>query len=171
MATVTLGSQPGGPRSATKIKIELIARYRVAGVKNSKIAEIMGITEASLGQILQLPEYKETEEAILLGVTSKMDEALAGRGDIIRATMRTGVPAALRCLLDAVNQRRDLRTALAAAGEILDRDPDKTLLKPKDKVASGEIDENSLPDAIWNAAVAQGDKVADVLKTPKEKSN
>ena len=109
----------------TKIRIEQIARYRIAGIRDFRIAEILKISPATLKFITDKVEYKEVEESLLLGHLTEMDLALAGQVDPLRQEVRNAVPAALRCLVDAVNQRRDLRTALAASVEILKRDPDR----------------------------------------------
>lgn len=119
------GPAPGTLHAQTKIRIEQIARYRIAGIRDFRIAEILKITPAALKFITDKVEYKEVEEALLVGHLTEMDLALAGQVDPLRQEIRNAVPAALRCLVDAVNQRRDLRTALAASVEILKRDPDR----------------------------------------------
>lgn len=121
----TSGPAPGTLHAQTKIRIEQIARYRIAGIRDFRIAEILKITPAALKFITEKVEYKEVEEALLIGHLTEMDLALAGQVDPLRQEIRNAVPAALRCLVDAVNQRRDLRTALAASVEILKRDPDR----------------------------------------------
>lgn len=119
------GPTPGTLHAQTKIRIEQIARYRIAGIRDFRIAEILKITPAALKFITEKVEYREVEEALLIGHLTEMDLALAGQVDPLRQEIRNAVPAALRCLVDAANQRRDLRTALAASVEILKRDPDR----------------------------------------------
>jgi DNA-binding CsgD family transcriptional regulator len=121
----TNGPAPGSLHAQTKIRIEQIARYRIAGIRDFRIAEILKLTPATLKFITEKVEYKEVEEALLIGHLTEMDLALAGHIDPLRQEIRNAVPAALRCLVDAVTQRRDLRTALAASVEILKRDPDR----------------------------------------------
>jgi hypothetical protein len=121
----TSGPPVGSLHAQTKIRIEQIARYRIAGIRDFRIAEILKISPAALKFITEKTEYKEVEEALLIGHLTEMDLALAGHIDPLRQEVRNAVPAALRCLVDAVNQRRDLRTALAASVEILKRDPDR----------------------------------------------
>lgn len=125
VASNTSGPAPGMLHAQTRIRIQQIARYRVAGTKDQTIAQLLGITPAALKFITDKVEYKEVEEAILIGQLTEMDLALAGKVDPLRQEIRNAVPAALRCLVDAVTQRRDLRTALAASVEILKRDPDR----------------------------------------------
>ena len=119
------GPSTGTLHAQTKIRIEQIARYRIAGLRDFRIAEILKITPAALKFITEKVEYKEVEEALLIGQLTEMDLALAGQVEPLRQEIRNAVPAALRCLVDAVNQRRDLRTALAASVELLKRDPDR----------------------------------------------
>jgi hypothetical protein len=115
--------------SKVKIVIEQLARMRVAGIRDNIIAAKLGMSQSGLSRILALPEYKEVEDAVLNGVVSKMDSALAGRGDALKDYARIGVPIALRALVEACTQRRDLRACISAAGELLDRDPDKNFVK------------------------------------------
>jgi len=141
------------------IKIEQIARLRVAGIKDVRIAALVGLTNSGLQRILALPEYQEHEQSILDGTISKMDEALAGRVQEMKREFSVGVPAAMRALLETVTQRRDLRARLAAASEILDRDPDRAFAKTRlgqSEVAPGV----SLPDAVLEVAAKQGAAVA-----------
>ena len=152
---------PPGLRAQTKIRIEQIARMRIGGLSNARIAVQLQITAAALNYIVQQPEYKETEEAILLGHTTAMDEALAGKVEELRQGVRVAVPAALRCLLDAVNQRRDLRTALSAAVEIMDRDPDRIMSK---KTGDAVQDAVQVPAGMLEEMARHSDKIASEIK-------
>lgn len=151
------------------IKIEQIARLRVAGIKDVRIAALVGLTNGGLQRILALPEYKEHEESILHGTLSKMDEALAGRVNEMKREFAVGVPAAMRALLETVTQRRDLRARLAAASEILDRDPDRAFAKTRlgvTEVAPGV----TLPEALLDTAAKQGSEIlTDIAAAPKPK--
>ena len=109
-----------------KIAIEQIARMRVAGIRDGVIAVKIGMSQAGLSRILALPEYQDFEAAVLSGLTSKMDDALAGKVKDMEAYFERTVPVALRTLFEACVQRRDLRVAMSAASEILDRDPKGT---------------------------------------------
>lgn len=139
------------------IKLHQIARMRVAGVKDVVIAQQMNLSTPGLARILALPEYQDLEQSILLGHVSKMDEALAGKIDVIRAEFKHGVPLAMRTMVEIVQQRRDLRSALAAASEILDRDPDRTYAKSQ-RSASQE------GDGVANAAPLPADTLAVLTK-------
>jgi len=110
---------------------------RVAGVRDGVIAVKLQMTQSGLSRILALPEYQEFEQAVLQGHVSKMDDLLAGKIKDMEAYFEKSVPVALRTLLETCTQRRDLRAAMSAAGEILDRDPQGTFSK-KSKVALQE---------------------------------
>jgi hypothetical protein len=154
---------PGRPQGAkgqsTAIKIAQIARWRIAGVTLQRCADMLGMTAVGVKVITESQDYIEYEAALMNGHLSAMDEALAGRVNEIRREMKVAVPAALRCLVDAVTQRKDLKTALAAAGEILDRDPDRTLVKAKaeESVAPG------IPEEVLDAAIADNNKTAETF--------
>lgn len=108
------------------ILIQQIARMRVAGTKDCVIAAKLGMTQSGLSRILALQEYHDEEEAVLNGVVSKMDSALAGRGEELKTMLRQGVPVAVRALVEAATQSRDLRARIAAADKLIKLDPDKT---------------------------------------------
>lgn len=139
------------------LKIEQIARLRVSGMKDWRIAEMMGMSVPGLSRILALSAYKEAEEAVLANTLTKMDEALAGKADEIRKMYQVGVPVAMRALLDAAIQRRDVRASITAASEILDRDPDRTFPKTK-----GE-NQGDMPSTYNQEAVAAALKDADAV--------
>src|SRR5208282_3000103 len=109
-----------------KMRMEQVARYRVAGCKDALIAQLVGLTQAGLAVLVAGPEYKEIETAVFTGQISDLDRALAGKVKAIQEEARIAVPAALRTLVEACNQRRDLKTALAAAKTIIEIDPDQT---------------------------------------------
>jgi hypothetical protein len=169
--TINVGPGPltGTLHAQTKIRIEQIARMRISGIRDQKICDLLGINPPVLKFICQKPEYKETEEALLLGHLTQMDEAIAGKVDELRQGIRCAVPAALRCLVDAVNQRRDLPTALRAAGEILDRDPDKSLSKKTG--LPGEDAINVLPASVFEETAKQSDVVAQQLGSSHVNTN
>jgi hypothetical protein len=155
----------------TNIRIPQIARYRVAGITDKKIADLMGMTYQALAQLMLTQDYKDEEQSILSGQITKLDEQMAGRANLLKAEMRRAVPCAVRGLIDAVNQRRDLKACLTAAKEILDRDPDKTLRVDEDSAPKEE-----LPAEVLEAMVSQANKVADsyqkqVEDTTKAKVN
>ncbi len=145
-----------------RIKLEQIARLRVVGsIPDGRIAELLGLTSSGLSRILALPEYKEAEECILTGALTKMDEAMAGKVEEIRNALRPGVPAAVRALLDAVTQRRDVRASLVAAKEIIALDPDRSLVVRRPE------EEGLVPDEIspivMDSALSEGNQVANTI--------
>jgi len=150
----------------TNIKLPQIARWRIAGISDTKIQQLLGMSSSGLAQILATQEYRDYEAALLNGHLSAMDRALAGKVEAIHQELRVCVPAAVRCLVDAVTQRRDLKTALAAAKEILDRDPDHVLpaSKADESVAPG------VPAAVLEAAAEEGNKIAQTYDN-KDKQN
>ena len=139
-----------------KMRMEQVARYRVAGLKDAAIASLVGLTQAGLAVLVSSPEYKELENAIFTGQISDLDRALAGKVKAIQEEARVAVPAALRTLVEACNQRRDLKTALAAAKTIIEIDPDKTF-SPSEKAEDG-VPKIS-PDFLKNI-VGEAEKVA-----------
>lgn len=148
------------------IKIPQIARWRIAGVSDKKIADMLGMTVSGLARLLATPEYQEHEAALMNAHLTAMDRALAGKVEAIHNECRLAVPAALRTLVDVVTQRRDLKAAMAAAKEILDRDPDRTLTASTERepVAPG------VPAGVLDAAVEEGNKIA-TSYVDKEKVN
>jgi hypothetical protein len=137
------------------IKIQKIARWRVAGLSDRKIASLLGMSPDGLHRLTSTPEYKEFETTYLEGHLTQMDEALAGHVDAIREQFRVAVPAAMRTLVEAVTQKRDLRAALEAAKEILERDPDRVLSK---RPVQG-TEEFGLPAEIVESAASEGNKI------------
>lgn len=146
-----------------QIKIEQIARYRVMGVHDGVIAAKLGMTQSGLSRILALPEYKELEAAVLAGQVTKMDQALAGKIEPLKEYARQGVPLALRALVEAATQQRDLRARISAASELLDRDPDKTFVKGHVKLS--EEAAVGMSEGTLDHLTAHADKIA----TEKEK--
>ena len=153
------------------IKIEQIARMRVhGGISDGRIAELLGLTRSGLSRILSLPEYIQAEQCILQGVTSGMDEALAGKAEEMKKVFSVGVPAAMRTLLETVTQRRDLRAAMEAAKEILDRDPDHTFTKLKDMPADAGMPTYQIPGAMLDNAAQDAAKIAAEIAVASAKS-
>jgi len=145
-----------------------VARMEIAGVSDTAICKAENFDYPALQYLRKLPEFVQLRQDLLEGHLTEMDRALAGRVDILRQEVRQAVPSALRCLIDVVNQRKDLRTALAAAGELLDRDPDKTFLKSKDVNGSAESGSVSIPDTLMQSVTEQADGVS---KSVKERIN
>lgn len=154
--------------SPTKIKVPQIARWRIAGVSEVKIADLLGVTVQSIRQIVQSQEYVDEETSLLNAHLSAMDEALAGKVDVIRQNFRAAVPAAMRCLVDAVTQRKDLKSAMAAAKEILDRDPDRTLTTVQPR-AEEDATQKQVPDEVLAQAVAESNEIHKALNGQDKK--
>jgi len=161
-----MGGRPTGVMNTqTLMRMQRVARMEIAGVSDQSICKAENMDYPALKYIRALNEFKELRQDLLEGHLTEMDRALAGRVDILRQEVRQAVPSALRCLIDVVNQRKDLRTALAAAGELLDRDPDKTFLKSKDtgdgSDRSGSV---SIPDTLMQSVTNDADKVSTSVK-------
>lgn len=158
---------PGRPVAAlntqTILRIQRVARMEIVGIADRHICENEGFDYPALKYLRSLKEYQEVKENLLQGHLTEMDKALAGKVDILRQEVRQAVPSALRTLVDIVNQRRDLRTALSAAQEILDRDPDRTFLKAKDPSVLEPGNGVRLPDAIVDSVTKEADELGKVM--------
>jgi len=129
MPQVRVSTNPviDGLRSKVNARMQQIARYRISGkFTDSQIGPMVGITREGVKRIVSTPEYQELEKALLKEHVAGMDAALRDNIDKLRDDMRKAVPEALQTMVDAVRQRKDLRSALKAADMILDRDPDGT---------------------------------------------
>ncbi len=141
---------------------------RVAGIKDNVIAASIGMTQSGLSRIVALPEYQDVEQAVLNGVVSKMDAALAGRADAMKDYFKQGVPVALRALVETVTQSRDLRARLSAAAEILDRDPDKQFAKGTVRVDPQA--EHTVSSGVLDAVTESADKAAIAAATKQKET-
>lgn len=159
-------------------KLHQIARLRLfSGMKDHAVATLVGLSSSGLSRIIALPEYQEVEQRLLEGGIDKLDEALAGKQEEMRKVFAPAVPAAMQTLLEAVKQRKDLRTAVAAAVEVLDRDPDKTFAKASK--AEGAVSRVPIPSGVLGQAIAATKEVANavasaipkVVQTPDTNSN
>lgn len=170
------GQSIGGPghpfgslNTQTQLRIQRVARMEIAGITDRRICSNEGFDYPALKYLRTLPEYQEVKENLLQGHLTEMDKALAGKIDVLRQEVRQAVPAALRCIVDVVNQRRDLRTALSAAAEILDRDPDRQFLKSKDPSAVSFGFGNSIPDGVMDSVSKDSAEVIDDLVNDSKK--
>jgi hypothetical protein len=141
-----------------RLKIEQICRMRIDGIKDVVIAERMHLSNSGLQRIIRTTQYQELEESVLKGQVSKMDEQLAGKVEEMRQEWRSLVPIAKRTLLDCILQKRDLRTALAAAKEVFNRDPDGTFLEKTDP--RNQIANNGMSDQLANAISKESNTVS-----------
>lgn len=147
------------------IRLQQIARLKVAGLKREQIAKAVGLTPAGVDRILALDEYKAEEEKVLAETVGAMDRALVGKADLIRQEAREAVPVAIRTLLETARQRKDLRAALAASKEILDRDPDRTLPQQRSASQADGLGQNflgqpALPSDQMSALLKENDNMA-----------
>ena len=160
--SVNTNGGPGRPsgqlNTQTWLRIQRIARMEIVGISDRSICANEKMDYPALQYLRKLPEYQEVKEDLLQGHLTEMDRAIAGKVDILRQEVRAAVPGALRCLLDAVNQRKDLRTALAAAGEILDRDPDRIFPKSK-ALESVNTEGVRIPDTIVDMTTEEADAI------------
>lgn len=141
------------------LKIAQIARMRLAGVKDVAILRSLGLTQSGFSRIIRTTFYQEHEQALLEGQISKMDEILAQKRDLMKHQWEGPyVSAAQRTIIEVATQRRDLRSALSAAKEILDRDPARTFCRTADAVqlpAAGI----QLPASLFEAIARDADGV------------
>lgn len=145
-------------------KLNQIARYRLfSGMKDSSIAALVGLSQSGLSRIISLPEYQEIEHQLLEGGITKLDEAVAGKAEEMKAAFKVGTPAAMRTLIEVVTQRRDLRAAVAASIEVLDRDPDRTFVKASRSEAAAMA--HAVPASVLANALSQGAAVASSMAT------
>jgi hypothetical protein len=148
------------------IRIEQAARLRVSGMKDADVASKVGLTPAGLARILVLPEYLAEEQKVRQELKAKMDAALASKADVIteqvREECRNAVPLALSTLVEVVKQRKDLRLAMQAASELLDRDPSRSLAKATKAEGTNALP--NLPKSVLTSMSTDGAKVLDSLK-------
>ncbi len=154
-----------GISSQLRLRIQRVARMRVAGIKDQVIQIREGITAPAFQYLIKLPEYKEVEDALFDGAISAMDRAIAGNVETLRNEVRGAVPAALRTVIEVANQRRDLKTALAASLELLDRDPDR--VAQKSKLSETPIDGVRLPDGVIDVVSKEADTVVNEINGSK----
>jgi hypothetical protein len=147
-----------------RITIEQVVRMRIAGIRDGVIAVKLGMTQSGLSRILALPEYQDLENAVLTGHVSKMDEMLAGKIKDMEAYFEKAVPVALRTLLETCTQRRDLRAAMSASQEILDRDPQRTFSK-KTSISMSQ-DAPAVSEKLLESVAVASDKAATESSTP-----
>jgi hypothetical protein len=165
------GRPTGALNSQMKIRIEKVARMRVQGVKDHVIQRILDINPPAFKYLINLVEYQEVEEQILSGHLTDLDKATAGQADVLRQQAREAVPTALRTLVEAASQRRDLRTALAAAGELLDRDPDRLFTKSsKGALEQGPV-LHRVPQGVIDITTSEADEVLNDLKSSTPNSS
>lgn len=144
-------------------KLNQIARLRLfSGLKDFQVAQLIGLSQGGLSRIIALPEYQEMEAALLETGITKLDEAVAGKAEEMKKLFAPAVPAAMRTLMETVTQRRDLRAAVAASIEVLDRDPEHTFSKAS-RNAIGESPQHQVPSGVLSQAIAATTSVANAV--------
>lgn len=110
------------PYDKALFKKEQIARYTLAGLTDQEIAERLMMTHAGVVTAKQQPEYKAIETSLRDGVLTQMDAELGEDIVAMRTKLRTYVPAALQTLIDAAQQRKDLKLAVNASEALIAMD-------------------------------------------------
>lgn len=142
------------------MKLNTIARLRLfSGMKDGPIATLCGMTQSGLSRLIALPEYQEIEQQQLAGGITKLDEAVAGKAEEMKKIFAPAIPAAMRTLQEMVLQRRDLRAAVAASIEVLDRDPEHTFAKANRGAIAG-TEANRVPAGVLATALTATNEVA-----------
>ena len=126
------------------------------------------MTNSGLQRILRTSEYRDIEQCLLEGTLSKLDFQIAQNTTLLHKMIEPAVPAALQAMVDSVVQRRDLRTALAAAKEILDRDPKRQFVSSKQPTA---VQADALPSALIEAISRDSDGVATAVSAKLKNLN
>ncbi len=96
---------------------------------------MLGVGRWTVNRIAGTREYKDAEASFVLGETSKLDELLGSKQEIMRTYFASSVPAAMRALVEMVQQKSDLKARLAASVELLDRDPKRSFVTARDAVS------------------------------------
>lgn len=143
----------------------------VAGVSDARIATIVGLTPSGLASLKQRQDYKEVEQEILAGSITQLDQQLALDVEAMKQEFAVGIPAAMRTLVETVTQRRDLKAAIEASKELLDRDPKQTFVKPAQRTLV--TPEHLVPAGVLSSMEKDADATAAKLAqpVPKEKIN
>jgi len=150
--------------SQVKIKAEQIARMIIAGRKATQIALDMNMSYGGLQRVLACPEYKLIEDDVRRNNLNKMDASLAERAKLTKE-LEDAVPDAMKALIDAVKQKKDLRMQLAAAREVLDRDPRRIFTRStaRSEDANATASRPDLPNSVLDTLVKEADATRDVL--------
>lgn len=153
-------------------KLNQIARLRLfSGMKDGPIAQLLGLSQGGFSRIVALPEYQEIESQLLEGGITKLDEAVAGKAEEMKKLFAPAVPAAMRTLIEVVTQRRDLRAAVAASIQVLDRDPDQTFIATKKDANHNGVNPASVPAGVLSSAIAAGAGVASAVTASQKNAS
>ena len=144
---------------AIKTKIEQIARLRVGGLTLTAIAANLGMSIDGIARITALDYYKQAYEKVSQEQITRLDKQLQDKADILTKHFNEGIPQAVATLYEAVKQKRDMRVALEAAKEFLDRDPERRFVKTS-RAAQQQAEAGKLPEQVLVSIAAEGDAVA-----------
>jgi hypothetical protein len=138
-------------------------------MKDTRIAQILGMSYGGLSRILATDQYKQIEESVRIQLVGKMDGQLEKqRVSIMEKQMREqlaeAVPDALKFIIDTCRQGSDLRARLAASKEVLDRDPKRLFIKASRNEPASTTASN-LPDQVLSNVRDEADKATDILAT------
>lgn len=153
-------------QSKVLAKIEQIARLRVAGVRDSRIAQLLGMSYGGLTRILQTQFYQEKEATVRKMLAQEMDKTLVtSRTELLNGELQEAVPDALRFIIDTCRKGQDLRARLAASKEVLDRDPNRAFIKGANASAGqgASTNPNSLPGSVLESARSEAEKASEIL--------
>jgi hypothetical protein len=142
------------------LRLHQIARLRICGVKDAEIAKALCMTYPALYRITRLREYQDLESSLLHGHLSALDARLAANVNLSRQVSEIAVPAAMRRIVELALQNTDLKTALAASSEILDRDANRTHVHVKDALTAGLGTGPGLPQVLLESISKDADGVA-----------
>jgi hypothetical protein len=145
------------------LRVQRIARARALGVKDVAIAQALGLSNSGFQRIIRTQVYIEYERSYFECAISKMDEAMSADVLLMRNTMRHAVPVALRTIIETTLQRRDLKAALAAAQDILNRDPDRNFLRAQDSANLPSVSGPGLPSVLIDAISKDADGVSQAI--------
>lgn len=146
------------------ILVSQIARLRISGIKDNIIAQTLNLRSQVVYRITKTQYYKEVEEALLHGHLSAMDAKLAKKRDVMEGIMEQATPQAVMTIVEVARQRRDLRSALAAAKDILRMDPNRTFAVDGDsRIRSSNSP--GLPASLFESIAKDADGVSVAVGT------
>lgn len=145
------------------LKMTQIARMRIRGYKDGIIASHFGLSQSGLARIVADPTYIEIQAQVLETVNAGLDAGLRDDHAELKRKFEKYVPFAMQALLDTVIQNRDLKSKLAAAQEIFDRDPNKSFSKDKSAALGAGV---TLPTGLMSQLDAENKTVVKDVPKP-----
>lgn len=163
-------SQPVNQATLNKLRYRMgqVLAYRLStSLPDTRIADLVGLSPAGLSALMKQPEYLEMEEAAMAGRISDLDKQLAEDKEQLAKEFRYAVPTALKALVETVQQRRDLRARIAAAKEILDRDPEAQFTGSSSVFGESGSRPPELPAELVKSLAAEGNRTVTQIRTTK----